>query len=137
MEHFIYLFLISIFLFFIWFKSKQVKILNKELLDVIQEHDQLICDEQTKYRDLLSKKKQSEIRVGQISEHFAPLLDQFKYDRKQARFLASPIDFIIFEEEEIIFMEVKTGSSQLNANQRRIKKQVEDKKVRWEVMRIK
>ena len=42
--------------------------------------------------------------------------------------LATPIDFIIFEEEEIIFMEVKTGNSQLNANQRRVKKQVEEKK---------
>ena len=85
------------------------------------------------YRKLLSQKKQSEIRVGQIAEHFVPL---FKYNRKQARFLASPIDFIIFEEDEIIFMEVKTGKSQLNRNQRRIRDQVNNKKIRWEVLRI-
>jgi predicted Holliday junction resolvase-like endonuclease len=51
--------------------------------------------------------------------------------------LATPIDFIVFEEEEIVFLEVKTGNSQLNANQRRVKKQVEEKKVRWETLRIK
>lgn len=87
-------------------------------------------------KKLLSQKKRSEIRVGQIAEHFVPLLKEFKYNRKQARFLASPIDFIVFEEDEIIFMEVKTGKSQLNKNQRRIRDQVENKQVRWEVLRI-
>ena len=89
------------------------------------------------HRKLLSQKKQSEIRVGQIAEHFVPLLKDFKYNRKQARFLASPIDFIIFEDDEIIFMEVKTGKSQLNKNQRRIRDQIKNKQVRWEVFRIK
>jgi predicted Holliday junction resolvase-like endonuclease len=90
-----------------------------------------------KFKNLQSQKKSSEVRTGQIAEHFAPLLKDFKYDRKQARFLATPIDFIVFEEEEIIFMEVKTGNSQLNVNQRRVKKQVEEKKIRWETLRIK
>lgn len=97
--------------------------------------DRLILSK--KFKKLQSQKKSSEVRTGQIAEHFAPLLKDFKYDRKQARFLATPIDFIIFEEEEVIFMEVKTGKSQLNANQRRIKKQIEEKKVRWETLRIK
>ena len=96
--------------------------------------DRLILNE--KFKKLIYQKKSSEVRTGQIAEHFAPLLKDFKYDRKQARFLATPIDFIIFEEEEIIFMEVKTGKSRLNANQRRVKKQVEDKKIRWETLRI-
>ena len=86
---------------------------------------------------LLSQKKSSEVRTGQIAEHFTPLLEEFKYDRKQARFLASPIDFIIFEKDEVIFMEVKTGKSQLNKNQRRIRDQIKNKQVRWEVLRIK
>jgi predicted Holliday junction resolvase-like endonuclease len=147
MEHFIYSSIIFIISFFLFYKHKQSISLGSELLDVMREYEVfkqeeevkrevLLQEEEFKYKELLSKKKQSEIRVGQISEHFAPLLEEFKYDRKQARFLASPIDFIIFEEEEVIFMEVKTGKSQLNANQRRIKKQIEDKKVRWEVLRI-
>lgn len=89
------------------------------------------------YKKLKHQKKSSEVRTGQIAEHFAPLLKEFKYDRKQARFLATPIDFIIFEEDEVIFMEVKTGKSQLNKNQRRIRDQIKNKQVRWEVLRIK
>tara|TARA_R110000824_G_scaffold64236_1_gene167911 strand:+ start:5018 stop:5389 length:372 start_codon:yes stop_codon:yes gene_type:complete len=92
---------------------------------------------QEQLNKLLSQKKSSEVRTGQIAEHFMPLLKEFKYNRKQARFLASPIDFIIFEEDEVIFMEVKTGKSQLNKNQRRIRDQIKNNQVRWEVLRIK
>lgn len=96
----------------------------------------LLLRQKAEYKKLHSQKKQSEIRVGQIAEHFVPLLKEFKYNRKQARFLASPIDFIIFEKDEIIFMEVKTGKSQLNKNQRKIRDQIKNKQVRWEVLRI-
>jgi len=88
-------------------------------------------------KKLTSQKKSSEIRTGQIAEHFAPLLKDFKYNHKQARFLATPIDFIIFEDDEIIFMEVKTGNSQLTATQRKVRDLIEEKKVKWEVLRIK
>tara|TARA_R100000152_G_C6599045_1_gene56843 strand:+ start:175 stop:555 length:381 start_codon:yes stop_codon:yes gene_type:complete len=112
-----------IIVFLLWRRDKQL--LRKE----VESH-------KNETKKTLSQKKSSEVRTGQIAEHFAPLLKDFKYDRKQARFLATPIDFIIFEEEEIIFMEVKTGKSRLNTNQRRIKKQVEEKKIRWETLRI-
>ena len=89
------------------------------------------------FKKLNSQKKSSEVRTGQIAEHFVPLLKDFKYNRKQARFLATPIDFIIFEEEEIIFMEVKTGNSQLTTTQRKVRDLIKEKKVKWEVLRIK
>ena len=88
-------------------------------------------------KKLKSQKKSSEARTGQIAEHFVPLLKDFKYNRKQARFLASPIDYVIFEDDEIIFMEVKTGNSQLTATQRKVRDLVVEKKVKWEVLRIK
>ena len=91
----------------------------------------------TALKKLLSQKKSSEVRTGQIAEHFAPLLKDFKYNYKQARFLASPIDFVIFEDDEIIFMEVKTGNSQLTATQRKVRDLIKEKKVKWEVLRIK
>jgi predicted Holliday junction resolvase-like endonuclease len=112
-----------IIIFLLWRRDKQL------FKEEIESH-------KNETKKTLSQKKSSEVRTGQIAEHFAPLLKDFKYDRKQARFLATPIDFIIFEEEEIIFMEVKTGKSRLNTNQRRIKKQVEEKKIRWETLRI-
>ena len=88
-------------------------------------------------KKLKFQKKSSEIRTGQIAEHFTPLLKDFKYNHKQARFLATPIDFIIFEDDEIIFMEVKTGNSQLTATQRKVRDLIKEKKVKWEVLRIK
>jgi len=88
-------------------------------------------------KKLTFQKKSSEIRTGQIAEHFTPLLKDFKYNHKQARFLATPIDFVIFEDDEIIFMEVKTGNSQLTATQRKVRDLIKEKKVKWEVLRIK
>ena len=70
--------------------------------------DRLILSK--KFKKLQSQKKSSEVRTGQIAEHFAPLLKDFKYNRKQARFLATPIDFIIFEEEEVIFFRVSENN---------------------------
>ena len=90
-----------------------------------------------KFKKLQSQKKSSEIRTGQIAEHFTPLLKDFKYNHKQARFLATPIDFVIFEDDEIIFMEVKTGNSHLTATQRIVRDLIKEKKVKWEVLRIK
>ena len=114
---------LCILILFLWRRDKLLYISQLEKADI-------------QSQKIVSQKKSSEVRTGQIAEHFSPLLKDFKYDRKQARFLASPIDFIIFEEDEIIFMEVKTGKSQLNKNQRRIRDQVNEKKVRWEVFRI-
>jgi predicted Holliday junction resolvase-like endonuclease len=85
---------------------------------------------------ILSQKKSSEVRLGQISEHLAPFLLNFKHDPKKAHFLGMPIDYIVFEEDNIIFLEIKSGEAHLSKTQQQIKKLVEDKKVVWEVMRI-
>ena len=85
---------------------------------------------------ILSQKKSSEVRLGQISEHLAPFLLNFKHDPKKAHFMGMPIDYIVFEEDNIIFLEVKSGGAQLSKTQQHIKKLVEDKKIIWEVMRI-
>tara|TARA_Y100001938_G_C7937308_1_gene352461 strand:+ start:148 stop:525 length:378 start_codon:yes stop_codon:yes gene_type:complete len=90
-----------------------------------------------KYNKLLSQKKQSEVRLGQIAEHLVPLLDPFPYDPKKAQFLGSPIDFVVFEDNVISFVEVKTGRSQLTKKQRNIKRLVENKQVEWTTIRLK
>lgn len=93
-------------------------------------------EELEKNKKLLSQKKSSEVRVGQIAEQLMPILQDFPYDRKKVRGLFNPIDAIVFEDEEIIFMEFKTGKSKLSQKQREIKKLVEAGKVRWEERRI-
>jgi predicted Holliday junction resolvase-like endonuclease len=89
------------------------------------------------YRKLLSQKKSSEIILGQISEKLAPFLEVFKYDSKKAYFLGNPIDYVVFDNNEIIFIEIKSGKSRLTSKQRKIKQLVMDKKIRWEEIKIK
>ena len=62
---------------------------------------------------------------------------------KELNFLGNPIDFIGFKgldgegEVEIKFIEVKSGKSQLNKNQRRVRDAVKEKRVEWVEVRIK
>jgi len=90
-----------------------------------------------KYSRILSQKKSSEVRLGQIAEQLTPFLNQFNHDPKQARFIGMPIDLIVFEDHGIFFVEVKTGNARLSNNQSKYKKLVEEGKVFWEEIQIK
>jgi predicted Holliday junction resolvase-like endonuclease len=86
---------------------------------------------------MLSQKKSSEVRLGQISEQLAPFLKDFKYDPKKAHFLGNPIDYVIFDENEIVFLEVKSGESRMSKKQKDIKNMIAAGKVRFDSMQIK
>ena len=90
-----------------------------------------------RYKRLYSQKKQSEVRLGQITEQLVPFLNQFPYDPKQAQFLGQPIDYIIFQDDKVIFVEVKSGNSRLSKKQKLIKSNVEDGNVEFHEIRIK
>lgn len=125
--------LINIYLLSKWVSSKkEIKPLKKEVEVALNDVDL----EKDNYATLLSQKKASEIRLGQIAEQFVPFIENFPYDPKRARFIGSPIDLMVFGDDEIVFLEIKTGKSRLNANQTRIKKQIEEKKVKWDVIRV-
>lgn len=94
-------------------------------------------EKQKAYTKLLSQKKSSEILLGQITEKLVPFLKQFKHDPQKATFLGQPIDYIIFDDDIITFLEIKSGNSKLSTKQRRIKKLIQEKKVRWEQLNIK
>ena len=88
------------------------------------------------YTKLLSQKKSSEVRLGQISEQLVPFLDKFKHDPKKAHFIGMPIDYVVFNNDEIVFIEVKSGGSTLSKKQSEIKKLIASGKVRFETIRI-
>ncbi|HLD04266.1 MAG TPA: Holliday junction resolvase-like protein [Candidatus Nanoarchaeia archaeon] len=79
---------------------------------------------------------------GQFSEQLAPYLPDFPYKPTEVRFLGKPIDFIVFEGmdekniQEVVFVEVKSGDSQLSTPERTLKKAIEKGKVRWEEYRV-
>ncbi|MFC1964224.1 Holliday junction resolvase-like protein [Chloroflexota bacterium] len=77
---------------------------------------------------------------GKFAEQMTPYLPEFRYDPTEARFIGSPIDFVVFpglargDPEEIVIVEVKTGQASLTPQQRKIRQLIEDGMVRWEVI---
>lgn len=79
---------------------------------------------------------------GKIGEQMAPLLPQFRHEPSDARFIGSPVDYVIFEghsegePREVVFLEVKTGRSALTPLERKLKEVVEGGRVRWETLEL-
>jgi predicted Holliday junction resolvase-like endonuclease len=82
------------------------------------------------------------VTIGEVTEHVAPFFPQFHYNPKDARFIGSPLDLVVFDGldegvlRKIVFVEVKTGSANLNAHERSIQKAIQEKLVEFAVLRI-
>jgi len=90
----------------------------------------------TKLAKEVHRNKSVEVRTGQIMEKMAPFMEVFNHDPRNAQFLGNPIDYVIFNEDEIVFMEVKSGKARATKKQNNIKKLVEEGKVRFELIRF-
>ena len=75
--------------------------------------------------------KSLQIIHGKSLEQFIPFLKSYPYDKKNFRFIGSPIDGIQFNEDEIVFVEFKTGKSKLSEKQRKIKEIINKKRVKF------
>jgi predicted Holliday junction resolvase-like endonuclease len=81
--------------------------------------------------------KSRAILTGKFSEQISPYFPDFPYEASEARFIGSPVDFIIFkgmnekEIKEVIFVEVKTGKSKLSKQEKYLKEAILNKKVKW------
>lgn len=79
---------------------------------------------------------------GQCAENFAPFFPDFPGDPSEAHFLGKPVDYIVFsgsskeEISEIIFVEIKTGSSALTRTEKSLKDAVKNKKISWKEVRL-
>jgi len=91
-------------------------------------------------RDAIEKSKA--VIAGKVSEHFIPYLPEFRYNPKDARFIGSPVDLIVFDgldegdSRKIVFVEVKSGKSTLSKRERLIRDAIEQKRVEWVVLRV-
>ena len=83
-------------------------------------------------RDLIDSQKRSQSTVyGRVNEQFAPFMESYPFNEKSFRFIGAPIDGIQFENDKIIFVEMKSATSNLTSSQRRIKELIIEKKVGW------
>ena len=84
---------------------------------------------------------------GKIAEQILPLLPEFDFNPADARFLGSPVDYVVFdgysevkdgkgEKVDIVFLEVKRGKSELSKAEKAIKDAVKKKRVRWREIRL-
>ena len=114
-------------------ERRHLKCVEQELIETQEK-----LEEETKQRKkVLSQKKSSEVRLGHIAETLAPFLDQFDFEPERCSFLGQPIDYVSFGDDEITFIEVKSGNSQLSQKQKHIKHLVEQKLISWKEIRIK
>lgn len=89
--------------------------------------------------DAIAKSKS--VISGNVTEKIAPLLPWFPYKMRDMIFVGKGVDYIVFDGlsswnlQEIIFLEIKSGSSHQNANERMIENVIKKSKVRYEVTR--
>lgn len=84
------------------------------------------------------------VTLGKVTEHLVPYLPDFSYNPKDARFIGSPVDFIIFDGlndegsdvREVVFVEIKTGKSSLTPRERQVRNAIKECKVKWVELRI-
>lgn len=89
-----------------------------------------------KLKDLAWGKRSQSTRYGQITEQFAPFLESWPWDPKQFRFIGSPIDGVQFNDDGVVFVEIKSASSRLSPLQQQVRAHVEAGRVAWREVRI-
>ena len=85
--------------------------------------------------------KSEAVTRGKITEHLIPFFPKFKYNPKDARFMGTPVDLVVFdglsdgELRKVAFVEVKTGkTASLSTREREVRNCVENKNVTYEVI---
>ena len=82
------------------------------------------------------------VTAGKVFEQLVPFLPGFRFNPKDARFLGSPVDFVVFDGlnegdvRRVVFVEVKTGASDLSVRERRVRDAVRNAQVEWLELRL-
>lgn len=124
---------------------------ENELVKVREEQRELARREASNHLTEWKQKREKVIRqdaversravtTGKITEHLVPHLPNFNYNPKDARFVGSPVDFVVFDglnDEEsdqirnVVFIEVKTGASALTKRERLVRNAIRAGRVKW------
>src|SRR5262245_42375187 len=82
------------------------------------------------------------VTAGKVHEQLVPYLPEFGFNPKDARFLGSPVDLVVFdglaagEVRRVVFLEVKTGDAALSARERQVREVIEAREVVWAELRV-
>jgi len=81
------------------------------------------------------------VTVGKVHEQLVPYLPDFHFNPKDARFLGTPVDLVVFDGldegqlRRVVFVEVKTGGAALSARERQVRETIEARQVEWTELR--
>jgi len=113
----------------------------------LQRHDEIEKQIETEKNKALNGSRST--LKGRINEQLTTLYPDFtsRFMAADARFIGTPIDFIIFknlskisdkEQEpiEVVFLEVKAGNPTLSHTQRAVRDAIENHRVKFETMKI-
>lgn len=124
--------------------ANQVAAFETQIQDLLTIHKDELEKEKKKARQDALKRSRSVMR-GQATEHLAPyMMDDT--NPKDCRFMGNPVDYVVFdglsavtdktakEINEIKFVDIKTGKSNLNTAQRRIRDAINEGKVSFQIV---
>lgn len=81
--------------------------------------------------------------VGMVSEQLVPYFPEFPWNPKDARFIGSPVDFLVFDGltderlRAVVFVEVKAGpSASLTRRERQVRDAVAEGRVEWVELKV-
>lgn len=110
-------------------------------LNSIQLKEKEFLEKEKKIR-LESAEKSRSVRLGSVAEKLIPVSGKLDYEPEDMIFLGRPIDYLVFNGmssdnvDSIVFLEIKTGSSNLSKRERQIEKCVNDKKIVFKTVRL-
>lgn len=105
------------------------------------EYDQKLLSVVTEQRAEAIKQSRA-VNRGLVAEQLAPHMAGFAYNPKDCSFLGKPCDYIVFDGldagvlKSIVFLEVKTGSSGMNARERQVRAAVQEARVSYEIFKL-
>jgi predicted Holliday junction resolvase-like endonuclease len=86
------------------------------------------------------ERSQAVIR-GKVTEHLVPFFPEFRYNPRDARFVGTPVDLIVFDGlsdgdvKRVVFVEVKSGkSATLSSRERRVRDCIKRGAVGYEIL---
>ena len=128
-----------------WIDGEKTRIVGEQMLVARREAQVSLTEWKQREEDAIRQdaiKRSQSVIVGKVTEHMVPFLPDFPWNPKDARFIGSPIDFLVFDGldegqlRSVFFVEVKTASSPLSSREKQIREAIETRRIGWREIRI-
>lgn len=119
-------------------RDQQVQVAKREALAELEEWKR--TTEESVRKDAISRSRS--VTTGKVTEQMVPYFTEFPFNPKDARFIGSPIDFVVFdglsdgEIKELVVVEVKTANAVLTKREKQVRDAIDSGRVKWKELRL-